>query len=114
MATRTTAVPHGIIISQTFERWTFNDIEDGATDDRGFIYAAELVDLMREHDEPSNMPTTGDTGTWLTRHNANEGSREWYEYGTTVNTSIHYDRLNGPRAAKYWRKAMIAAGIITV
>jgi hypothetical protein len=65
----------------------------------------ELVRLMREHLHPSCSPARGDTREWLTT----EAEQDW-RTGEYTEHSLHYSRENPPRAAKYWRAAMRAAG----
>jgi hypothetical protein len=65
----------------------------------------ELVDLMREHIHASCSPARGEVFEWL--------STETYQdpyTGEFTECSLHYARDNPPRAAKYWRAAMRAAG----
>ena len=80
------------------------DGESTSTDDT--VSFRELVDLMHEHSISSCSPARGDTCEWLSVESYQDPySGEWTEQ------SIHYSRENSPRAAKYWRAAMRAAGI---
>ena len=65
----------------------------------------ELVQLMKAYTETSCCPARGDTREWLSY------STTCYIDGSLIEYSMHYDR-NLPRSAKYWRKAMKAAGFI--
>jgi hypothetical protein len=81
------------------------DGEATSTDDT--VSFRELVDLMREHSTPSCSPPRGDTFEWVSSEPYQcPYSGEWTE------TSIHYSRENAPCAAKYWRAAMRAAGLV--
>lgn len=103
-----------LLVSKTYSQVTPESSEDGDFSDTGFIFEdeehsfRELVDLMREHGEPSCYPASGETYEWL--------SSGWdttdYSTGEQEQTSIHYSRNNPPRNARYWRLAMRAAGII--
>lgn len=65
----------------------------------------ELVQLMKFYTETSCYPARGDTREWLSY------STSSYIDGSLTEYSLHYDR-NPARSAKYWRKAMKAAGFI--
>jgi hypothetical protein len=80
------------------------DGESTSTDDT--VSFRELVDLMRDYPLPSCSHARGETFEWLSSESQQDPySGEWTEQ------SIHYSRENPPRAAKYWRAAMRAAGI---
>jgi hypothetical protein len=103
-----------IIISQTYAEITPESVDDGDFSETGFVFEdtgytfRELVDLMREHREPSQWPNDGQTTVWLSSGFDMTG----YRTCTGRETSIHYSRSNPPRNHKYWRRAMLAAGII--
>ena len=81
------------------------DGESTSTDDT--VSFRELVDLMRDYPLPSCSHARGETFEWLSSESQQDPySGEWTEQ------SIHYSRENPPRAAKYWRAAMRAAGIV--
>lgn len=65
----------------------------------------ELVQLMKTYTEASCCPASGNTREWLSH------STTSYIDGSLTEYSLHYDR-NPARSAKYWRKAMKAAGFI--
>lgn len=102
-----------ILISRTYSETTPESAEHGEHSDCGFVAEREpvsfrdLVDLLREHPCPSESPTRVDARTWFTSH-------PWtacYQTGTEREESVHLHRDNPPRAARYWRKAAILAGI---
>lgn len=105
-----------LLISKTFERWTPEDIESGEPSESGFEYRAEpmrfrdVVELLR-HGEPSSYPALGNTHEWITHHDSNGGTREFYESGIRENVSYHFARENPPRNAKWWKLAMRHAGL---
>ena len=104
-----------ILISQTYDRWTADDIEHGDTDDKGFHFQdvphtfREIVELLQTHTEPSNYPMQPAyaADTWFTCNDAIES----IEQGITENTAIHFSRDNDARALRYWRLAIRFAGI---
>lgn len=67
----------------------------------------ELVQMMRDYPHASCWPVTGGTYEWLT----SETHQDPY-MGEYTECSLHYSHDNPPRAAKYWRAAMRAAGLI--
>jgi hypothetical protein len=52
-------------------------------------------------------PASGETYEWLTSY-----AEQDFRTGAYESESIHFCRSNPPRLAKYWRKAMEAAGIL--
>lgn len=103
-----------ILISRTFETVTPESAEDGEVAESGFVSISEpvsfreLVSLMCDHPVPSCYPPRGEAFEWLSTY-GEESFRDGYEVRTE---SLHFGRSNPPRRLKYWRKAMIAAGII--
>lgn len=99
-----------ILVSETFETVT----EDGDAADSGFIYEdepmtfRELVAWMRGG-EPSSYPSCGLPHDWVTQDQGE--TRAFFERGERESHSIHYSRKNPARKAKYWAKAMRAAGV---
>jgi hypothetical protein len=102
-----------ILISRTFDVVTPVSAEDGESAESGFLVESEsvtfreLVTLMRAHPVASCYPPRGESSEWLSSHPETD-----YRDASERTESLHFDRENPPRAAKYWRKAMRAAGII--
>jgi len=109
-----------ILISKVWEEVAYPDSPEGDQDDpcyedSGFEFTDEpmtfrdlIYHIVREgHRMPSCYPPDGSTFEWLS-------SEPELDYGTGIwkTTSLHYAQKNHPRNAKYWRKAMIVAGII--
>lgn len=83
-----------------------DDCGDSVTDERRLTFR-EVVLLMRhEYPHPSCWPASGAAHEWL---NA-ETVTDWRD-GTYTERSMHFDRSNPQRRAKYWRLAMKAAGV---
>lgn len=83
-----------------------DDCGDSVTDERLLTFR-ELVLLMRhDYTMPSSWPASGAVTEWL---NA-ETLTDWRD-GTYTERSMHFDRSNPARRAKYWRLAMRAAGV---
>ena len=104
-----------IRINKTYTVVTPESAENGDTADAGLIFADEkytfgqLVDEIRRdgYAYVSCSPATGETYEWITTEpdqNYRDGS--WTDY------SLHYSHSNPPAKAKYWRKALCAAGLI--
>jgi hypothetical protein len=94
-----------IIINRTFCETTPESSEHGYFSKKGFISRRqkvtfrELVNLMKEHDKPSESPNNYNSlHTWY--------STPFYtsDYGKGIEReeSIHFHRNNTPNAAKYW------------
>jgi hypothetical protein len=66
-----------------------------------------LVDLMREHAHPSCSPASGAPFEWLSTEPEQD-----YRTGEWTERTLHFSRANPPHAARYWRLAMKAAGLI--
>lgn len=108
-----------ILITQYMERFEVHpegsDICDA--DSRDTVELAtpysfrDLIDLIR-FGEPSSSPASGDAREWVTQYETNNGTRDYFETGARENTSIHYDRTNPGRNAKWWRLAFKVAGLI--
>ena len=102
-----------ILISRTFEVVTPESAEEGEVAESGFLAESEfvtfreLVSLMESHPNPSCYPPSGDSGEWLSSYPSQD-----YRDCSETTESLHFSRENPPRMAKYWRKAMLAAGII--
>jgi len=67
----------------------------------------ELVNLMRQHGQCSCSPASGSTWEWFSSE-----SEPDYRTGESSTDSMHYSHDNPARNAKYWVKAMRAAGYI--
>jgi hypothetical protein len=100
-----------ILINKTFAEVTPESSEHGDFSDSGFISQdeqvdfRELVQLMKEHLDPSSSPDPMNTNTWYSSGYYTEN----YKTGTDRETSIHFSRNNTPNAAKYWKWARQAA-----
>ena len=103
-----------ILISRTFEVVTPESAEDGEAAESGFLVEGEavtfreLISLMRDHPNPSCYPPSGEAYEWLSSYPETD-----YRDASERTESLHFDRENPPRLTKYWRKAMIAAGIVS-
>jgi hypothetical protein len=102
-----------ILISKTFEIVTDESASYGEAAERGFVFEEreftfrELVREMEGFPECSDRPASGRVGEWLTSY-----AEQDFRTGAYESESIHFCRSNPPRLAKYWRKAMAAAGIL--
>ena len=102
-----------IKISKTYEIVTHESAEHGEAAEHGFIFESEgytfreLVQLMRDYNNPSCSPASGGVYEWLSSHADID-----YTTGAETIESIHYSAENEPSKAKYWRKAMVLAGLI--
>lgn len=102
-----------IIISKTFADTTPESAEHGDYSDRGFIDEcmqvtfSELVELMKEHNQPSMSPNDGNVNVW---YSCSPYTTD-YSKGIERETSIHFHRSNTPNASKYWKLAAKFANI---
>lgn len=101
-----------ILIDKTFEIVTHESANHGEIEDGGFsginepMTFRELVDaLKREFVHASQSPVTRSTRVWFTSEPEQD-----YQTGEYRSDSIHYSPSNPARKAKYWIKAMEAAG----
>jgi len=78
-------------------------VEDQSTDEVSF---RELVQLMSKFQHASCSPAIGATYEWLSTEPELD-----YITGDYITESLHFDRANEARKAKYWRKAMQLAGL---
>jgi hypothetical protein len=78
-----------------------------STSDDQTVGFRDLVRLMRDYPMPSCSPARGETFEWV----STEAHQDPYS-GDYTECSLHYSRDNPARNAKYWRKAMRAAGVI--
>ncbi|NBW19467.1 MAG: hypothetical protein EBR82_66980 [Caulobacteraceae bacterium] len=81
-------------------------VDDEMTEQVSF---RELVQEMRRFSLVSCSPAIGATYEWLLTEPAPD-----YMTGDEITETLHFDHDNPPRAAKYWRKAMHAAGLIKI
>lgn len=102
-----------IKIDKTYEIVTHESAEHGEAAEHGFIFESEaytfreLVDLMRDYNNPSCSHPSGGVYEWLSGYADTN-----YTTGAETIESIHYSADNEPKKAKYWRKAMVCAGLI--
>lgn len=102
-----------ILISRTFDVVTPESAEDCESAESGFLVESEsvtfreLVSLMKSHPNPSCYPARGEAYESLSSYPETD-----YRDASERTESLHFDRENSPRLIKYWRKAMICAGII--
>ena len=102
-----------LLIDVTYEIITEESAENGEAEETGFVEEngeytfLELVRKLRDYSELSCSGRTIDTSTWSTNYGDMDPSSG--EYRTE---SIHYSHLNPPRNAKYWAKALRAAGLV--
>ena len=78
-------------------------VEDQSTDEVSF---RELVGIMRRFSLVSCSPAVGAIYEWLSTEPECD-----YITGDYITESLHFDRANEARKAKYWRKAMQLAGL---
>jgi len=81
-------------------------VEDQSTDEVSF---RELVQLMRKFRYASCSPAIGATYEWLSTEPELD-----YITGDYITESLHFDRSNEARKAKYWRKAMQLSGLCKI
>ena len=102
-----------ILINKTYQIVTQESAEQGEVAEQGFLYEdseysfKELVEIMQEYRNGSCYPMNGSAFEWLSND-----SEEDYSTGDIETQSIHYSRNNNARSLKYWRKAMIVAGVV--
>ncbi|NDG28204.1 MAG: hypothetical protein EB120_13640 [Proteobacteria bacterium] len=78
-------------------------VEDQSADEVSF---KELVQLMCKFKYVSCSPAVGATYEWLSTEPECD-----YVTGDYITESLHFDRANEARKAKYWQKAMQLAGL---
>ena len=81
------------------------DGESQSTDDS--VTFRELVYLMRDYSFSSCSPASGGVNEWLSTEQEQD-----YMTGDWTEHSLHFSHDNPSRVRKYWRKAMITAGLI--
>ncbi len=105
-----------LIISKTYEVITPESAEHGDAEERGFIFESEphtfreLVDLLQRLGacSPSSWPVRCGDHFWVSTIDPERD----YRTGADTYYSVHLDRANSPRAAKYWYKACKRAGAL--
>ena len=81
-------------------------VEDQSTDEVSF---RELVQLMKRFQYASCSPAIGAVYEWLSTEPELD-----YITGDYITESLHFDRSNEARKAKYWRKAMQLTGLCKI
>ena len=104
-----------IIINRYFEVVTPESAEEGEASERGILVEGErltLRELIRamQGGESSCYPARGDVSEWVSIPQGE--TRAHFERGEDETHTIHYARDNPSRNARYWRIAMLAAGIV--
>lgn len=104
-----------IIVNRYFEIVTPESAEDCDAAERGILAEGErltLRELIRamQGGESSCYPARGDVFEWVSIPQG--GTRAYFEDGEEETHTVHFSRDNPPRNARYWRIAMIAAGIV--
>lgn len=98
-----------ILVTQCFEIVTDEGVEEYGFIEQDTPYSfRELVEAL-QGGEPSSWPSRGDTHEWVTVDRGE--TRAYFEDGERESRSFHFSRNNPDSKAKYWRKAMIAAGV---
>jgi len=105
---------NALIISRSYSETTPESAEDGDFSDTGFVYEAqeftfrELVEELRDCYTLSESPSRGGRHVWA--------STSWetsdYSTGTEREENVHFHRDNPERLARYWTKALRAAGLL--
>jgi hypothetical protein len=102
--------PGRVLVSMTYEIAPADcrdedDLRTGFEFQGRAVTFSELVELMQDHPEPSCSPCRyADQFVWFTSYPEQD-----YRTGETRTTSIHFDKSNPPRKAKYWNLAARAA-----
>jgi hypothetical protein len=103
-----------ILIDRTFQETTPESLEYSNFSRQGHIETnrsvtfRELIKLMKEHYHPSCSPNDGNTNIYYsTDHFVKD-----YRTGTDRTEAMHFSQWNAPNAAKYWKLAARAAGLI--
>jgi len=79
---------------------------DDSTDDIELSFR-DLIDLIRYCHESSCYPSTGSINEWVYLSRDDD-----YHNGGQTEETLHYDRGQPERRAKYWRKAFEYVGIV--
>lgn len=100
-----------LLLSKTYEAITEESAEHGDAESRGYEWedsphsVREAADMLR-HREPSQSPITDPARVWFTEY----GDAD-YRTGDVENTSLHFSHKNTAHALRYWRAAILAAGL---
>jgi hypothetical protein len=100
-----------VIVSKCYEVVTQESAEQGGASDQGFEYEdqsfsfRDLISEMEEYNQTSDYPASPDS--WLMSEPTHD-----YRTGEETIYSLHYNRDNNPRSAKYWEKAMRKVGLL--
>jgi hypothetical protein len=105
-----------ILVSKTYEEARYDDDGETTFEDDGFEFVDEPLsfrELVREltvegHRYPSCWPPTGSRFEWV------ETAQDMDMEGLCRHTALHFSMKNPERKDKYWRWAMIHAGLIKV
>lgn len=81
------------------------ELVDDHTDDLELSFR-ELVDLIRYSNETSCSPSSGSINEWVYMSRDDD-----YHSGGQTEETLHYDREQPERHAKYWRLAFQHAGL---
>lgn len=101
-------------INRAYSEITPESAEVGECSDAGMSAAnaeytfRELVDLLRQHPQCSCSPTRGATFEWFSTGYCTDD----YTTGKEREETVHFSRDNAPHAARYWRLAVKAAGLM--
>jgi len=101
-----------IMITKTWEKNAYDDEGEPFIEEDGFEFIDEpfefrhLVDELRMHPVPSCWPMDGSTFEWVSTEPEMDANGMWHQ------TAVHYAQKNPARKAKYWRWALIHAGLI--
>lgn len=96
-----------ILVNKTFVETTPESVAEGELSDLGMyeqdlqVTFSELVNLLKEHSNPSQSPNDGSIYVWY----ANDFHVTNYRTGTERQEAIHFSSRNTPNAAKYWKLA---------
>lgn len=102
-----------IKIDKTFELVTPESAQEGEVAEHGFLLEGEnlsfreLVSLMQAYNNPSSYPASGSIFEWLSAYPEPD-----YLTGGEFTESIHYSADNPTKNQKYWKKAMLFAGLM--
>lgn len=104
-----------ILIHTIEEKYAYDEEDYPSEDGGGFLTQndpigfRDLVWMMTNEGfrNPSSYPPSGSMFEWLSTDTETD-----YRTGEHSYKTLHFSMKNHPRKAKYWRKAMKAAGII--
>ena len=102
-----------ILISKTYSVITPESAEDGDIAESGYEFEdveytfSELVRELRDFSELSSSNSDGNIRDWVSTSSEDIVD---YRTGEVTEYSLHYSRKNPACNAKYWAKALRAAG----